>query len=87
IVVMYDQEIAPSHIRGKIGTAWQFSIVIGKLAGAVTIIFTRQCADGWRLSYGGVIPFALAMFAAFFYLPGRYLCLSTYLVAEYLSTW
>lgn len=56
VVPGYIAEISPAEIRGRLGSFWQFAIVIGQLAGLVVgYILTRWAgAENAPLPWGGV---------------------------------
>eukprot|EP00529_Nitzschia_sp_RCC80_P012147 CAMPEP_0113454252 /NCGR_PEP_ID=MMETSP0014_2-20120614/7768_1 /TAXON_ID=2857 /ORGANISM="Nitzschia sp." /LENGTH=561 /DNA_ID=CAMNT_0000345653 /DNA_START=215 /DNA_END=1897 /DNA_ORIENTATION=+ /assembly_acc=CAM_ASM_000159 len=58
---VYIAELAPEHIRGKLATLWQLSITTGIVLVSILNIWLAGWDEGWRISYGGNIFFALIL--------------------------
>jgi len=68
IVTMYQSEMAPESIRGVLVTLQQLCITFGIVVAASLNIAFETFDWGWRLSYGGNIILAIAMFIIMFFL-------------------
>jgi MFS family permease len=53
--------LAPEHRRGQLATLWQLAITSGIVLVSILNIWLAEWADGWRISYGGNIVFALIL--------------------------
>jgi MFS transporter, SP family, sugar:H+ symporter len=74
VVPGYIAEISPTEIRGRLGTFWQFAIVVGQLAGLVVgYVMTRWAgSEGASLPWGGAAwrwMFVAAAVLAIVYVP------------------
>lgn len=58
---VYIAELAPEHHRGRLATLWQLAIVTGIVLVSILNIWLKDWDDGWRISYGGNILFALIL--------------------------
>jgi len=58
---VYIAELAPEHCRGQLATLWQLAIVTGIVLVSILNIWLAEWDDGWRISYGGNIVFALIL--------------------------
>ncbi len=58
---MYISEIAPPHVRGRLGTLYQFSIILGILASyAINYLLRNAGPSNWRFMFlTGAIPSVL----------------------------
>jgi MFS family permease len=54
-------ELAPEHRRGQLATLWQLAITTGIVFVSILNIWLADWTDGWRISYGGNIVFALIL--------------------------
>lgn len=66
---VYIAELAPEHARGQLATLWQLAITAGILIAAAANLGLAQWDEGWRLSYGGNILFAIILLIALFFMP------------------
>lgn len=66
---VYIAECAPEHARGKLGTLWQIAITSGILIASAANLGLQHWSDGWRVSYGGNIIFALMLLGALAFMP------------------
>jgi len=74
VVPGYIAEISPTEIRGRLGSFWQFAIVVGQLAGLVVgYVLTRWAgSEGASLPWGGAAwrwMFVAAGIVAVLYVP------------------
>ena len=53
--------MAPEHRRGQLATLWQLAITTGIVLVSILNIWLADWSDGWRISYGGNIVFALIL--------------------------
>jgi SP family sugar:H+ symporter-like MFS transporter len=58
---VYIAELAPEHHRGQLGTLWQVAITTGIVLVSILNIWLADWTEGWRISYGGNIAFALIL--------------------------
>jgi MFS family permease len=58
---VYIAELAPEHHRGQLATLWQLAITTGIVLVSILNIWLAEWDDGWRISYGGNIVFALIL--------------------------
>ena len=68
-VPIYNAECAPEHTRGQIGTLWQVAITAGILIASAANLGLKNWAEGWRLSYGGNIAFAILLLLCLIFMP------------------
>jgi sugar porter (SP) family MFS transporter len=68
-VPVYIAECAPEHVRGKMGTLWQIAVTAGILIASAANMGLKNWEDGWRLSYGGNIIFALILLVCLLFMP------------------
>lgn len=66
---VYIAESAPEHARGMLGTLWQLAITSGILIASAANLGLQHWSDGWRVSYGGNIIFAIMLLVALMYMP------------------
>jgi len=66
---VYISELAPEHVRGALSTLWQVAITAGILIASACNLGLKNWSEGWRLSYGGNILFAIIMLGAMFFMP------------------
>lgn len=66
---VYISELAPEHCRGQLATLWQLAIVTGIVLVSIMNIWLAEWDDGWRISYGGNIVFALILVGMLFIMP------------------
>jgi len=66
---VYIAELAPEHVRGMLATLWQLAITAGILIASAANIGLQNWDEGWRLSYGGNILFALVLASALICMP------------------
>jgi len=57
------------HQRGALSTLWQLAIVTGIVLVSILNIWLKTWDDGWRISYGGNILFALVLIAMLSIMP------------------
>jgi sugar porter (SP) family MFS transporter len=69
VVPVYIAECAPDHRRGMLGTMWQVAVTAGILIASAANLGLKNWKDGWRLSYGGNIVFAIALLMCLIYMP------------------
>eukprot|EP00123_Amoebidium_parasiticum_P007658 comp18260_c1_seq1/m.19254 comp18260_c1_seq1/g.19254 ORF comp18260_c1_seq1/g.19254 comp18260_c1_seq1/m.19254 type:complete len:344 (-) comp18260_c1_seq1:658-1689(-) len=69
VVTMYQSEMAPEHVRGILVTMQQLCITFGIVLAAAMNVGLRHWGEGWRLSYGANIMFALTMVICMIFLP------------------
>lgn len=60
-VPVYIGECSPSHKRGQLTTFWQVGVTVGMLIGTAVNLGVSTMQDGWRISFGGPIVFALLL--------------------------
>lgn len=65
----YIGECAPEHIRGALGTLWQLAITIGIVLASAMNLGLAKWDEGWRISYGGNILFAVVMLFCLIFMP------------------
>lgn len=58
---VYIAELAPEHRRGQLATLWQMAIVTGIVLVSILNLWLKNWDDGWRISYGGNVLFALIL--------------------------
>ncbi|KAG7373796.1 sugar transporter [Nitzschia inconspicua] len=58
---VYIAELAPEHHRGQLATLWQLAITAGIVLVSILNIWLAGWSDGWRISYGGNVVFALIL--------------------------
>jgi sugar porter (SP) family MFS transporter len=58
---VYIAELAPEHRRGQLATLWQLAITTGIVLVSILNIWLAEWSDGWRVSYGGNILFAVIL--------------------------
>ncbi|KAG7344367.1 sugar transporter [Nitzschia inconspicua] len=58
---VYIGELAPVHHRGQLATLWQMAIVTGIVLVSILNLWLKNWSDGWRISYGGNVVFALIL--------------------------
>lgn len=68
-VPVYVSEIAEEHIRGMLGTLWQVAVTFGILVASAANLGLQNWSEGWRLSYGGNIIFAIILLLSLPFLP------------------
>lgn len=68
-VPVYIAELAPEHVRGQLSTLWQLAITIGILIASAANLGLQHWQEGWRLSYGGNIIFAIIFLGALCFMP------------------
>jgi len=66
---VYISELAPNHVRGQLSTLWQLAITAGILIAAAANIGLAKWDQGWRISYGGNILFAIVLLLALIFMP------------------
>jgi sugar porter (SP) family MFS transporter len=66
---VYIAEVAPEHVRGRLSTLWQLAITAGILLAAAANLGLQYWDQGWRISYGGNIVFAIVLIAALAFMP------------------
>lgn len=66
---VYIAELAPEHVRGQLSTLWQLSITAGILIASAANIGLEKWTDGWRVSYGGNIIFAVILILSLIFMP------------------
>ena len=62
-------ECSPEHIRGALGTLWQLAITAGIACASACNLGLKNWIEGWRLSYGGNIVFAIIMLICLAFMP------------------
>lgn len=68
-VPIYNAECAPEHIRGQLGTLWQVAITAGIVIASAANLGLKNWDEGWRLSYGGNIAFAILLLLCLIFMP------------------
>jgi sugar porter (SP) family MFS transporter len=68
-VPVYIAELSPEHTRGMLGTLWQVAVTSGILIASGANIGLQKWNDGWRLSYGGNILFAIILLICLIFMP------------------
>jgi MFS transporter, SP family, sugar:H+ symporter len=66
---VYISELAPERVRGRLSTLWQLAITGGILLAAAANLGLQHWYDGWRISYGGNIIFAIILIVALIFMP------------------
>jgi len=66
---VYISELSPEHVRGQLSTLWQLAITAGILIAAAANIGLAKWDQGWRISYGGNILFAIVLLLALIFMP------------------
>lgn len=66
---VYVAEIAEEHVRGQLGTLWQVAITFGILVASAANFGLQYWTEGWRLSYGGNILFAIILLICLPFMP------------------
>jgi len=76
VIPMYAAEVAPSELRGVLGSLMQFSIVIGILVATVVAVPIETAAGGWRIALGVCgVPAAMLVLGIFYFPESpRWLC-------------
>lgn len=69
VAPVYIAECSPEHIRGALGTLWQFAITLGIVIASAANLGLKDVDWGWRLSYGGNISFAILMLFCLLFMP------------------
>jgi hypothetical protein len=54
-------ELAPEYRRGQLATLWQLAITTGIVLVSILNIWLAEWSEGWRISYGGNIVFAVIL--------------------------
>lgn len=68
-VPVYISELAPEHVRGSLSTLWQVAITAGILIASAANMGLKNWEEGWRISYGGNIAFALLLLVCLIFMP------------------
>jgi sugar porter (SP) family MFS transporter len=68
-VPVYIAELSPDHVRGKLNTLWQLAITMGILIASAANLGLQKWSEGWRISYGGNILFAIILILGLFIMP------------------
>jgi len=68
-VPVYISELSPEHVRGSLSTLWQVAITSGILIASAANLGLKNWEEGWRLSYGGNIAFALLLLVCLIFMP------------------
>jgi len=68
-VPVYIAECSPEHTRGMLGTLWQIAVTAGILIASAANLGLQKWSEGWRLSYGGNIIFALLLLMCLIFMP------------------
>lgn len=68
-VTVYQSELAPPHIRGRLTTMFQLCITFGIVLAAAMNVALETTEWGWRISYGGNGVFAVLMFSLMIFMP------------------
>jgi len=68
-VPVYIAECSPEHVRGQLSTLWQVAVTSGILIASAANLGLKNWSDGWRLSYGGNILFALLLLVCLTFMP------------------
>lgn len=66
---VYIAECAPEHVRGALSTLWQLAITTGIVIASACNMGLKEWDEGWRLSYGGNISFAIIMLICLMFMP------------------
>lgn len=66
---VYIGECAPEHVRGALGTLWQLAITVGIVLASACNLGLQHWDEGWRLSYGGNIVFAILLLCCLAFMP------------------
>lgn len=66
---LYQSEMAPDFIRGKLVTLLQLSIVSGILITAILNVYLAEVVWGWRVSYAGNGVFSIIMILCLLFMP------------------
>ena len=66
---VYIGECSPEHTRGALGTLWQLAITAGIVIASAANLGLKEWDQGWRLSYGGNIIFAIIMLICLVFMP------------------
>ncbi|GKY92305.1 glucose import [Mayamaea pseudoterrestris] len=66
---VYIAELAPEHVRGQLSTLWQLAITTGILVASAANLGLERWDQGWRISYGGNILFAVILCFALLFMP------------------
>lgn len=66
---VYIAECSPEHVRGSLVTLWQLAVTVGIVVASAANLGLKDWDEGWRLSYGGNIIFALIMLVCLFFMP------------------
>lgn len=66
---VYIAELAPEHHRGQLATLWQLAITVGIVLVSILNIWLAEWSDGWRISYGGNVVFALILIGMLHIMP------------------
>lgn len=66
---VYIAELAPENVRGMLATLWQLAITSGILIASAANLGLKHWDQGWRLSYGGNILFAILLMVALLFMP------------------
>jgi len=68
-VPIYITECSPDIYRGALGTLWQLAITFGILIASAANLGLKEWDQGWRLSYGGNILFAIMLVVCLIFMP------------------
>jgi len=68
-VPVYIAECAPEHVRGMLSTLWQIAVTSGILIASAANMGLQNWDEGWRLSYGGNIIFAIILLLCLLFMP------------------
>jgi sugar porter (SP) family MFS transporter len=66
---VYISELAPKHHRGQLATLWQMAIVTGIVLVSILNLWLKNWDEGWRISYGGNVLFALILIGMLIVMP------------------
>eukprot|EP01068_Selenidium_serpulae_P002376 Selendium_serpulae@DN2416_c0_g1_i1.p1 len=66
---VYVGETAPTKIRGTFITCFQLAITLGIVTAGFLNVFLSKWDEGWRISYGGNMVFAIALMILLFFMP------------------
>merc|ERR1712203_389103 len=69
VIVLYQSELAPAHLRGALSTLYQLGITFGILLAAFIDQFLVDRSEGWRIVMGIICLPAAALIAGMFFLP------------------
>ncbi len=69
VVPVYIAECAPEHVRGILGTLWQIAVTSGILIASACNLGLKNWDEGWRISYGGNIVFAVLLIGCLIFMP------------------